>query len=425
MSECMAGQSFVWAPVTMVPRDAFSRCAGERSGCSFESAARVPEDQRLVRAGHDAARMAEGEAVHRHQVVEGAQRAVGARRRFGDVLVDDALALAVEASAAVVRDDGDHGLRVRAALLEDEQPAVGEGQGIGGLTGQPGRGGGAPGGAVVRAPRDVDRAFCPGRVAEGVVALDQLAGGEARDPRVPPHRVVRIAVGVRCRRDHRRTPRPTAVVGAKRATRVPPDARIVVGLEGLERAQDAAVGEDEETLAGVLDVPAVGQVPGLGPRRTTVVRPCDEVPDRDETLRHRVVRRLAGRLVDRDDDREQPAVRQLRQGATAQVPAGGQGVHEGTGQHAPGRAVIVAADEARPAVPAFPRRADPVAEHDRTGCQPRDPWLAAMTRRIGRLGLPDRRLRRDLDPAHPSDRRQSGSANRRRTFSVTRDTVPP
>ena len=44
-------------------------------------AAGVPEDQGLVRAGDDAARVAEGEAVHRHQVVEGAQRAVGTRRR--------------------------------------------------------------------------------------------------------------------------------------------------------------------------------------------------------------------------------------------------------------------------------------------------------------------------------------------------------
>src|SRR6478752_2277172 len=39
----------------------------------------VPEDQSLVRAGHHATRMPEGEAVHRDQIVERAERAVGAR----------------------------------------------------------------------------------------------------------------------------------------------------------------------------------------------------------------------------------------------------------------------------------------------------------------------------------------------------------
>ena len=140
-------------------------------------------------------------------------------------------------------------------------------------------------------------------------------------------------------------------------------------------------------------MPAVGQLPGLGPRLAAVVRSRDEVPDRDEPLGHRVVRRPARCLVDGDDDREQAAVRELRERAAAEVPAGGQRARRtGWPSSRQVAAVVVAPDEARPPVGALPRRADPVAEHDRAGRQPRDPRLAGMAGRIVGIGLPDRGL---------------------------------
>ena len=150
------------------------------------------------------------------------------------------------------------------------------------------------------------------------------------------------------------SPCPSAIVGSKHAAGVAPDAGVVVGLERLERAQEAAVGERQEALARVLDVPAVRELPGLGPGLAAVVGSRDEVPNGDESFGDRVVRRPAeDGLVERDDDRDEAAVGGLRERAAAQVPAGGQRAHERAGEHAPGRPAVVAPDQARPSIGAL------------------------------------------------------------------------
>ena len=247
----------------------------------------------LVRAGDDAAWVAEGEAVHRHQVVEGAEGAVRARRRGVGVLVDDALAVSVEGPAAVVGDDRDHRLGLGSALLEDEQPTVGEGQGIGRLAGEPGRGR-----ARSRSRRRPGSRRCGPGPPCGSRGGRRSSTGPARRTRAG--RCAGPTTSCRGgRRPGRTRPRSPARprFGRRRriggAAGVAPDARVVVGLERLERAEEPAVGERQQTLARVLDVPAVGQLPGLGPGLAAVVRSRDEVADRDEPLGDRVVRRPA------------------------------------------------------------------------------------------------------------------------------------
>ena len=182
---------------------------------------------------------------------------------------------------------------------------------------------------------------------------------------------------------------------------------LVVLLEGLERAQDVAIGQDEQPLRRGLRHGAATEVWEPLPRRAAIARERDRVGDGHQAFGLRVVGGAVDRLVERDDDREQAPVAELGQRGSAQIPSGRAHRVERPTQVVPRRSVIFAAQESRATVGALAARAGAEGEHDPAIDEAFDPGLAGVPDRVVVGRLPDDAAPLDRD-RHPTAALHSG-----------------